>query len=96
LHLIQHLPLIKITLRILLVALLFFLILRLWGIDLPVGRIFTSTALNILGLALLAIVVWQFIKARIDRKIREEMPVDDEEMAEGGRGGSRIGIAQQN
>jgi small-conductance mechanosensitive channel len=87
----QHLPLLKIILRTLLVALLFFLILRLWGIDLPVGRIFTSTALNIMGLLLLGIVVWQFTKARIDRKIREEMPDDDEEMEEGGRGGSRIG-----
>jgi small-conductance mechanosensitive channel len=87
----QHLPFIKRALRILLVALMFFLILRLWGIDLPVGRIFTSTALNILGLTLLGIVVWQYIKARIDRKIREEMPDDDEEMEEGGRGGSRIG-----
>jgi small-conductance mechanosensitive channel len=87
----QHLPLIKIILRILLVALLFFLILRLWGIDLPLGRIFTSTALNIMGLLLGGIVVWQFTKARIDRKIREEMPDDDEEMEEGGRGGSRIG-----
>jgi len=87
----QHLPLLKIIIRTLLVALLFFLILRLWGIDLPVGRIFTSTALNIMGLMLLGIVVWQFTKARIDRKIREEMPDDDEEMEEGGRGGSRIG-----
>ena len=87
----QHLPLIKTTLRILLLALLFFLIMRLWGVDLPLGRIFTSTALNILGLALLGIVVWQFTKARIDKKIREEMPDDDEEMEEGGRGGSRVG-----
>jgi small-conductance mechanosensitive channel len=87
----QHLPLIKILLRTLLVALLFFLILRLWGIDLPVGRIFTSSALNIIGLLLLGIAVWQFTKARIDRKLREEMPEGDEEMEEGGRGGSRIG-----
>jgi hypothetical protein len=87
----QHLHLIKIILRILLVALLFFVILRLWGIDLPVGRLFTSTALNIIGLVLLGVVVWQFTKARIDRKIRQEMPHDDEEMEEGGRGGSRIG-----
>lgn len=87
----QHLPLIKITLRILLVALLFFLILRLWGIDLPLGRIFTSTALNILGLMLLSFVVWQYIKARIDRRLRQEMPDEDEEMEEGGSGGSRIG-----
>ena len=90
-YLLQHLPLIKIILRILLVALLFFIILRLWGIDLPLGRLFTSTALNIMGLLLLSIVIWQFTKARIDRKIREEMPDDDEEMEEGGRGGSRIG-----
>jgi len=44
-----------------------------------------------MGLLLLGIVVWQFTKARIDRKIREERPDDDEEMEEGGRGGSRIG-----
>jgi hypothetical protein len=61
------------------VALLFFIILRLWGIDLPLGRLFTSTALIIIGLVLLGIVVWQFAKARIDRKIREEMPEDDED-----------------
>jgi small-conductance mechanosensitive channel len=87
----QQLPVIKIALRILLVALMFFLILSLWGIDLPVGRIFTSTALNILGLLLLGVVVWQYIKARIDKKIRDEMPDEDEEMEEGGSGGSRIG-----
>jgi hypothetical protein len=61
------------------VALLFFIILRLWGIDLPLGRLFTSTALIIIGLVLLGIVVWQFAKARIDRKIREKMPEDDED-----------------
>jgi hypothetical protein len=61
------------------VALLFFIILRLWGIDLPLGRLFTSTALIIIGLVLLGIVVWQFAKARIDRKIREEMPEDNED-----------------
>ncbi len=87
----QHLPLIKRILRILLGALMFFVILRLWGIDLPVGRVFTSTALNIIGLVLLGFVVWQFITARIDKRLREEMPEDDEEMEEGGRGGSRIG-----
>jgi small-conductance mechanosensitive channel len=87
----QHLPKIKIALRILLVALMFFLVLSLWGIDLQVGRIFTSTALNILGLLLLAVVVWQYVKSRIDKRIREEMPAEDEEMEEGGSGGSRIG-----
>ena len=87
----QHLPLIKNTIRILLVALFLFMILRLWGIDLPVGRIFTSTALNIIGLLLLGFVVWQYTKTRIDNRLREEMPDDDEEMEEGGSGGSRVG-----
>jgi len=87
----QHLPLIKGALRILLMVLMFFLILRLWGIDLPIGRLFTSTALNIMGLALLGIVIWQYVKTRIDRRLREEMPDTDEDMEEGGAGGSRIG-----
>lgn len=87
----QHLSLIKNTLRFLLIALMFFLILSLWGIDLPVGRIFTSTILNIMGLVLFGIVVWQYIKTLLDRKIREEMPDEDEEMEEGGAGGSRAG-----
>ena len=91
LYLQQHLPLIKGAVRIVLAALMLFLILRLWGIDLPFGRIFTSTALNILGIALLGIAVWQYTKTRIDRKIREELPDDDEEMEEGGKGGSRVG-----
>jgi len=86
----QHLPLMKRTLRILLGALMFFLILSLWGIDLPAGRIFTSTALRILVLLLLGFVVWQYTKARIDRKLREELPDEDEEMEEGGSGGSRM------
>ncbi len=87
----QHLPLIKRVLRILLAALMFFLILRLWGIDLPVGRMFTATAMNIIGLLLFGFVVWQYTKTRIDRRLREEMPDQDEEMEEGGSGGSRIG-----
>ncbi len=87
----QQLPLIKNALRILMGALFFFLIMRLWGIDLPVGRMFTATALKIIGLVLLSFIIWQYIKARIDRRLREEMPDEDEEMEEGGSGGSRIG-----
>jgi len=86
----QHLPLIKRILRVLLAALMLFLILGFWGIDLPVGRVFTSSVLNIVGLVLLGFVVWQFITTRIDKKIGQERPHDDEEMEEGGRGGSRI------
>ena len=87
----QHLPLMKRVLRILLVALMFFVILRLWGIDLPVGRLFTATALKIVLLLLLGFVAWQYTKARIDRRLREEMPDGDAELEEGGSGGSRVG-----
>ena len=87
----QHLPLMKRVLRVLLVALMFFVIFRLWGIDLPVGRLFTSTALKIVVVLLLGFAIWQYTKARIDRRLREEMPDGDAELEEGGSGGSRVG-----
>jgi small-conductance mechanosensitive channel len=65
--------------------------LRLWGIDLPLGRLFTRSILGILITVVLGLITWQLIKARIDRKLKEEMPETDEDMEEGGAGGSRIG-----
>jgi len=89
---IQHyIPLIRRTLRIVLIAFLFFIMLRLWGIDLSFGRIFTRSVLSILLTVVLGLITWQIIKARIDRKLKEEMPESDEDMEEGGAGGSRIG-----
>jgi len=73
------------------VIFLFFIILKLWGIDLSFVRIFTRGALSIVVALLLGFVAWEFIKARIDRKLKEEMPDSDEEMEEGGAGGSRTG-----
>jgi small-conductance mechanosensitive channel len=84
-------PFIRKAFRVLLVAFLFFIILRLWGIDLSFVRIFTRGALEIVVALLLGFVVWEFIKARIDRKLKEEMPDTDEDMEEGGAGGSRTG-----
>ncbi len=84
-------PLIRRAFRIVLIAFLFFIVLRLWGIDLSVGRIFTRTALSIVVALLLGFILWEFTKARIDRKLQEEMPEQDEEMEEGGAGGSRTG-----
>jgi small-conductance mechanosensitive channel len=78
-------------LRIFLVLFLFFVMLRLWGIDLPFGRLFTRSILSILITVVLGLITWQIIKARIDRKLKEEMPESDEDMEEGGAGGSRIG-----
>ncbi len=42
-------------------------------------------------IVLLSFISWQLFKARIDQKLKEEMPDEDEDMEEGGAGGSRIG-----
>ncbi|MGD8291741.1 MAG: mechanosensitive ion channel family protein [Desulfobacterales bacterium] len=84
-------PLIRKVFRFVLAALLFFIILGLWGIDLSFGRIFAADALKIIMIVIIGFVIWEFAKSRIDRKLKEEMPDSDEEMEEGGAGGSRIG-----
>ena len=84
-------PFIRMVFRFVLAALLFFIVLGLWGIDLPLGRIFAADALKIIMVVIIGFVVWEFAKSRIDRKLKEEMPDTDEEMEEGGAGGSRIG-----
>jgi small-conductance mechanosensitive channel len=84
-------PLIRMIFRFVLAALLFFIVLGLWGIDIPLGRIFAADALKIIMVVIIGFVVWEFAKSRIDRKLKEEMPDTDEEMEEGGAGGSRIG-----
>ncbi|MCP4716860.1 MAG: mechanosensitive ion channel, partial [Deltaproteobacteria bacterium] len=88
---VHYLPLIRRFFRIFLVVFLFFAALRLWGIDVSIGRMFTRSALSILTILLLSFIAWQLIKARIDQKLKEEMPEDDEQAEEGGAGGSRLG-----
>jgi len=89
---IKHIvSLIRKAFRAVLVAFLFFIVLRLWGIDLSVGRIFTHTVLSIVVALLLGFIAWEYIKTRIDRKLKEEMPQENQEMEEGGAGGSRAG-----
>ena len=88
---VHYVPLIRRFFRIFLIAFLFFGSLRLWGIDISVGRMFTRSALSILLILLVSFIAWQLIKARIDQKLKEEMPDDDEEAEEGGAGGSRMG-----
>jgi len=87
----KYLPTMKLILRVFITIIMFFLILRLWGIDFFVGQFFTSTVLKITITLLLGIIVWQYAKFNIDKKLKQEMPDDDEEMEEGGKGGSRIG-----
>ena len=84
-------PLIRRVFRFVLGALLLFVVLGLWGIDVSFGRIFAADALKILMVLILGFVIWEFAKSRIDRKLKEEMPEPDEEKEEGGAGGSRIG-----
>ena len=84
-------PFIRRLFRMALAALLFFIILGLWGIDISFGRIFAADVLKTIMVLILGFVIWEFVKSRIDRKLQEEMPEDDEEKEEGGAGGSRIG-----
>ncbi len=86
----NYVPLIRNTSRIVLIAFLFFIISRLWGINLPLAQLLTGKVLDILITLLLGFIFWQFVKARIDKKLKEELPDEEEEMEEGGAGGSRI------
>jgi small-conductance mechanosensitive channel len=85
-------PLIRRFFRVFLIAFLFFGSLRLWGIDIEIGRMFTRSTLSIVLILPVSFIAWQLIKACIGQKLREEMPDDDEEAEEGGAGGSRMGI----
>lgn len=85
----NYIPLIKRFFRAFLILFLVFGSLRLWGIDVSIGRIFTRSALSILVIVLLGFIAWQFIKARIDQKLKEEEPEQDEDAEEGGAGGAR-------
>ena len=87
----HYVPLIRRFFRIFLVAFVFFGSLRLWGIDIQFGRMFTRSALSVILILLISFITWQLIKARIDQRLKEEMPDDDEEAEEGGAGGSRMG-----
>jgi small-conductance mechanosensitive channel len=79
------------ALRIALAVLLFFWILGIWNIDLPIGEEVVGTIIEILIVVLVCYVAWGLINAAISRRMRQEMPEDeDEEQEEGGAGGSRM------
>jgi small-conductance mechanosensitive channel len=86
-----YVPFVKRLFRIILVVAMFFLVLRLWGVDLSVTRVFSSTVLSVIVAFLLGLIVWEYSKTLIDRKLAEEFPDDEEEMEEGGAGGTRKG-----
>jgi small-conductance mechanosensitive channel len=78
-------------LRIVLAAFVFFYLLGIWGVDIHFGIAVTKAAFNILIVVLICYVFWEVISAMIQRRLAIEMPESDEDMEEGGAGGSRIG-----
>jgi small-conductance mechanosensitive channel len=79
------------SLRISLSALFILWALHIWGIELPIGKAVVKAVINILVVVLLCYVFWEFLNTAIQRRLSREMPDGDEEMEEGGAGGSRIG-----
>jgi small-conductance mechanosensitive channel len=81
----------RLVIRVVLAALLLFNILSLWGIDLEVGKFITSAAMNSIVATLICVIIWGIANRAVERKLTAEMPDQDEEMEEGGAGGSRTG-----
>ncbi len=82
---------IRTGLRAALAAWMAFWLLRIWGLNLPIGEQVSEAAFNILVVVIIGYVGWEVINAAIQRRLKQEMPEDDEEREEGGAGGSRIG-----
>jgi small-conductance mechanosensitive channel len=78
-------------LRIALASFVFFYLLEIWGVDIQLGKAVTKAASKILIVVLICYVFWEVISAMIQRRLATEMPETDEDMEEGGAGGSRIG-----
>ena len=82
-------PLVRKLMGILIGFALFFWVLDLWGLDLPLGRSVVQSAASIFATLLLAYVIWEICRSIIDRKLEEDRAqsgLDLEEMEEGGEG----------
>jgi len=85
----RNLSLIRNLMGILIACALFFWVMNLWGLDLPLGRSIFQSALSIFATLLLAYVVWEICRTIIDRKLEEdraESGQDTEDMEEGTEG----------
>jgi len=85
----RNLKLIQNMMAILIFGALFFWILNLWGLDLPLGRSIVQSAASIFTTLLLAYVVWEISRTIIDRKLEEDQlqsGIDPGEAEEGGEG----------
>ena len=86
---IRNMPLIRNLMGILITCALFFWVMNLWGLDLPLGRSVVQSASSIFATLLIAYVVWEICRTIIDRKLEENHPQsgqDQEEKEEGGEG----------
>lgn len=85
-------PIISRTVRVILVLSGAFLMLRIWGVSIPMGWLLARNVMGVLLVVMSALVFWEIVRVQIDRKLREEMAlsgIDPDEMDEGGTGGSR-------
>lgn len=89
----DYLPLISKTLRVVLVVFSIFAMLRIWGVDVPLGWLFARNVLSILLVIVACLLIWEILRIRIDRKLSEDMfnaGIDLDNLEEGGgAGGSR-------
>ncbi len=85
-------PIISSTMRLILVLSGVFLMLRIWGVSIPMGWLLARNVMGVLLVVMSALVFWEIVRVQIDRKLREEMAlsgIDPDEMDEGGGVGSR-------
>ena len=84
----RNLSLIRKIMGMLIACALFFWVMNLWGLDLPLGRSIVQSAASIFATLLLAYVVWEICRTIIDRKLEEDRPqsADMEDMEEGTEG----------
>ena len=84
----RNLALIRKIMGMLIAVALFFWVMDLWGLDLPLGRSIVQSVASIFATLLLAYVVWEICRTIIDRKLEEDRPqsADMEDMEEGTEG----------
>ncbi|GFK93025.1 Moderate conductance mechanosensitive channel YbiO [Fundidesulfovibrio magnetotacticus] len=86
----DYVPLIRRCVRVALVVFPVFAMLRLWGVDVPLGWLLARNVLSVLLVLVGGLVFWEIVRIRIDRRLSEEAVLPGEEMEEGGgAGGSR-------
>ncbi|GLI33768.1 mechanosensitive ion channel family protein [Desulforhabdus amnigena] len=83
-----YFPVIRKAFRAVLLIFLFFAALELWGIEFDFGWIFARNVLGVVIALVLGLIAWEVVKARIDQRIKEEIPFESDEGEEGGAGGS--------